>query len=504
MNRNVKVALCTLALMLGGCSIMSATSAFAAQGIAQSQIAAPVNGIVTKAYVKSINDAGVSVQSVIDQYADQIVEISDHAFEFCTEELDLSKLVKLEGISSDAFFKSNLKAINLSNVKFIGEFAFAGCKMLKNVELGALSKIYDGTFIGCSGLEQIVLPDSLKVIGEAAFAGTGLKSIRLPESVKVIDNHAFGGCKNMLYAVIENPAIELGTDVFLKSHLPSGHRDFGPKTGVEYYWFILGAPDNYDPHKGFIEPHGLEYTDVVVFCDNNKVGIPLSEMEGFKLLTISGPNDQIVTVDLNGNQELVRGFVRDDDGKILPNSDGTLVLAPQGTTHITNIGRLSNNVKTVVIPDGVVRILGDLPIAYNSKIDYVIPNSLILDNAQYLYMHGIKTFYTNNQTLVDAVLENNEVDLKYGKGDNQVVAKPLGGEQYIMLTDDVELQALWGELAALRAQHADHLALDDAASMFNDDEILASSQNAYDKIVAKRELKNKITAAIEMLRNQQL
>ena len=71
-----------------------------------------------------------------------------------------------------------------------------------------------------------------------------------------------------------------------------------------------------------------------------------------------------------------------------------------------------------------------------------------------------------------------------------------------MLTDDVELQALWGELAALRAQHADHLALDDAASMFNNDEIIASSHAADKQVVNNRELKNKITAAIEMLRNQ--
>ena len=503
MNRNIKVALCTLALMIGGCSIMSATSALATQGIAQNQIAAPVDGIVTKAYVKSINDAGVSVQSVIDQYADQIVEISNNAFEFCTEELDLSNLLKLENIAHDAFFKANLKAINLSNVKFIGEFAFTGCKMLRNVELGAINRICDGVFMGCSGLEQIVLPDSIEVIGKAAFAGTGLKSIRLPKSVQFVDEHAFGGCKNMVHAVIENPDIKLEYGVFSKLYWPSGYRDFGPQRGVDRYWFMLGAPDGHDPYHNFLEPYGLESTDVVVFCDNDKIGAPLSEMEGFKLLTISGPNDQIVTVDLNGNQELVRGFVRDDDGKILPNSYGTVVLAPQGTTHIGHIGRLSNNVKTVVIPDGVVRILGDLPIAYDVKVDYVIPNSLILDNARDLYMHGIKTFYTNNQTLVDAVLENNEVNLKYGKGDNQVVAKPLGGEQYIMLTDDVELQALWGELAALRAQHAGHLALDDAASIFNDDALLATSHAANKQVVNNRELKNKITAAIEMLRNQQ-
>ena len=54
MNRDVKIALCTLALMTGGFAIQSTESAHAAQATEAAAIAAPENGIVTKEYVETI------------------------------------------------------------------------------------------------------------------------------------------------------------------------------------------------------------------------------------------------------------------------------------------------------------------------------------------------------------------------------------------------------------------------------------------------------------------
>ena len=96
----------------------------------------------------------------------------------------------LESIGSCTFKNSGLESFTApASLCRIGRSAFAGCKELRHVDLGACAlpsggndflseKVFDG-----SGLESIVLPRTLRVIGDRTFAECGkLRSVSLGEN----------------------------------------------------------------------------------------------------------------------------------------------------------------------------------------------------------------------------------------------------------------------------------------------------------------------------------
>ena len=69
-----------------------------------------------------------------------------------------------------------------SNCKFIGSYAFADCKSLKQVDIpNEVVSIFTGTFSNCISLTEIEVPNSVQEIGSGAFTGCSkLQSIILP------------------------------------------------------------------------------------------------------------------------------------------------------------------------------------------------------------------------------------------------------------------------------------------------------------------------------------
>ena len=56
------------------------------------------------------------------------------------------------------------------SVEYIGVYAFAFCKQLKEIVIpDSVKSIGKGAFDGCKSLENIVLSDSVKMIGDYAF-----------------------------------------------------------------------------------------------------------------------------------------------------------------------------------------------------------------------------------------------------------------------------------------------------------------------------------------------
>lgn len=89
-----------------------------------------------------------------------------------------------------------------SNIKYIGEFAFAH-----------------------SSLKEIKIPDSIFSIGRAAFLDTPIATLQLPRSVEMIDTSAFNGCndlKTIFYEGTEEEFLDLlenssGGDIYENS-----------------------------------------------------------------------------------------------------------------------------------------------------------------------------------------------------------------------------------------------------------------------------------------------
>ena len=120
--------------------------------------------------------------------------IKDYAFykSFST----LGGIVDLEGatnvtIGDYAFAESNVKTIDLSNVKSIGKGAFQGAKLLDTINVSNAESIGSHAFYGCENVNSITFSNTLTSIPAYAFYGISkVKTVNIP-NVKIINEFAF-------------------------------------------------------------------------------------------------------------------------------------------------------------------------------------------------------------------------------------------------------------------------------------------------------------------------
>ena len=138
-------------------------------------------------------------------------------------------------IGSSAFENSDLEKINLENVEKIGDYAFSGCKNLKEAELSSVKEIGRNAFI-ISGLEKISLKNvekigekafgkcenlkevelsSVKEIGRNTFEYSGLEKVSF-ENIEKIGDYAFSRCENLKEVVLPPSVKEIGACTFFE------------------------------------------------------------------------------------------------------------------------------------------------------------------------------------------------------------------------------------------------------------------------------------------------
>ena len=101
-------------------------------------------------------------------------------------------------IGKYAFSGSELKAINLSDVKEIQEGAFAGCNLKGEPNLESVHTLGNYCFEGCSFSGTVEIAEGVKEIGEGAFAwNTYVEKVILPPTVSVIEKDAFLFCYHL-------------------------------------------------------------------------------------------------------------------------------------------------------------------------------------------------------------------------------------------------------------------------------------------------------------------
>ena len=126
----------------------------------------------------------------------------------------------VEKIGDKAFeFCSNLNSIKLApSITKIGSEAFSYCKNLESIvfeDESELKTIGANAFSGNILLKNITLPSKLENIGTMAFASCyNLEKIEIPSSVKFISYGAFFDCYNMLSATIHNKDLSIYDGAF--------------------------------------------------------------------------------------------------------------------------------------------------------------------------------------------------------------------------------------------------------------------------------------------------
>lgn len=89
------------------------------------------------------------------------------------------------------FDQPNLAGLILpQSCKYVDDYAFAGAKNMKFIDLGGVQYIGREAFNN-SACESIVLPDSVRFVGDNAFSAAHLKAIHLNEGLRALDEGAF-------------------------------------------------------------------------------------------------------------------------------------------------------------------------------------------------------------------------------------------------------------------------------------------------------------------------
>ena len=101
-------------------------------------------------------------------------------------------------IKTTVYENKNIKKVVIKKgVTAIADFAFKGCKKLKEIILpSTLKKIGACAFEGCP-IKNISIPKSVKSIEPGAFASSSIKSITIPKTVKKLGEGVFGNCKKL-------------------------------------------------------------------------------------------------------------------------------------------------------------------------------------------------------------------------------------------------------------------------------------------------------------------
>ena len=102
------------------------------------------------------------------------------------------------------------------NVKEIANYAFYGCKSLKEIIIpGSVTEIGRGAFYNCSSLEKVVIQEGVKKIGGSAFSDCkSLKEIIISGSVTEIGDDAFNGCTSLEKIVMTDSVTEIRSEAF--------------------------------------------------------------------------------------------------------------------------------------------------------------------------------------------------------------------------------------------------------------------------------------------------
>ena len=101
-------------------------------------------------------------------------------------------------IKTTVYENKNIKKVVIKKgVTAIADFAFKGCKKLKEIILpSTLKKIGAYAFEDCP-IKNITIPKSVKSIEPGAFASSSIKSITIPKTVKKLGEGVFGDCKKL-------------------------------------------------------------------------------------------------------------------------------------------------------------------------------------------------------------------------------------------------------------------------------------------------------------------
>ena len=216
-----------------------------------------------------------------------VTRVASYAF----ENIPLDKIVlpkSIRDIGVGAFQNCGLKSIDLSNVQYIGAFAFAKNKLTDLVLPETLKKLGDNAFADIA-VNEIVLPDSLEIIDSDIFSGGKIIKLTLGKKLKYVSDDSF---KNMKYLL----------DLYNLSSIDSSKLVFSNANNLSIH-------ESLDEEETFIKYNDYVFknNELVCYLGNDKVlELPeTNEINNYKL------GDYLFYDDDNIEKVTVPGFVKE-------------------------------------------------------------------------------------------------------------------------------------------------------------------------------------------------
>jgi len=147
--------------------------------------------------------------------AASVLNIGNSAFYGCTMLKDLD-LLGTNILGREVFYRcTKLTNVNAQTITNIGGNAFYECGNLVGIDLQNVTEIGNYAFASCVNLASVVMP-KVTNMGEYVFYGCkALIKIELPEGVKNIGESVFGACIKLKTIKIPNSVETIEKDAFL-------------------------------------------------------------------------------------------------------------------------------------------------------------------------------------------------------------------------------------------------------------------------------------------------
>lgn len=145
---------------------------------------------------------------------DTVMVVTKKGSSGATTEMEMT----VAAIGDQAFYaKSNISEIKFNkSLESIGDFAFANCEVLDNVDIPAsVTTIGTAAFFGCDGLTTVKMAEGVTTIGDSAFYNCiSLVNVTIPASVTTIGVAAFSDCTALEELVVPEGVKTIGKFAF--------------------------------------------------------------------------------------------------------------------------------------------------------------------------------------------------------------------------------------------------------------------------------------------------
>ena len=309
-----------------------------------------------------------------------VTSIGGSAFEGCTDLTSVTIPSSVTSIGDSAFEDcESLTSVTIpEGVTSIGGSAFEDCESLTSVTIPeGVTSIGGSAFEGCSDLTSVTIPSSVTSIGDSAFEDCeSLTSVTIPEGVTTIGYRAFCYCSSLTSVTIPSSVTSIGYWAFYNcSSLTSVHiSNLAAWCGINFedtYEDTYGNPLYYATKlylngeliTDLVIPEGVTSIGERAFhcCSSlTSVTIPSSVTSiGERAFSGCSGLTSFMVANENPNYAAINGLLCSKDGK-------TLIACPSGSTSatipssVTSIGNYAFegcfSLTSVTIPSSVTSI----------------------------------------------------------------------------------------------------------------------------------------------------